>query len=107
MSLDFSLIENKTVEIFEANITHNLGKMAVEADIYDCLWRPRENGFKKAGDIIAPLAEGLIRLKANPGYYKEFDSKNGWGLYINFVPWVENVLRACVANPESLIEVSV
>lgn len=31
------------VELFEANITHNLNKMAKEVGIYEYLWRPDED----------------------------------------------------------------
>jgi hypothetical protein len=115
MSLDFSLIrtgkyddtgEEFVSEVFSANITHNLNKMAMAVDIYVPLWRPEEKGFTKAEDIIEIVETGLAELKANPKKYKEYDSDNGWGLYINFVPWVENVLKACKEYPKAIIDVS-
>lgn len=106
MSLDFSLIEVRPVEIFTSNITHNLGAMAREAGIYDCLWRPDEHGFEYARDIIPALHRGLADLKENPEHYKKFDAPNGWGIYEHFVPFVEQVLQACEANPDAKIEVS-
>lgn len=103
MSLDFSLIEERPVEVFEANITHNLTKMADEAGVYKALWRPEENGFRVANDIIWILECGLSKLKANPEHFKKFDAPNGWGSYKNFVPFVERVLDACRANPDAKI----
>lgn len=108
MSLDFYLsqVQTKEVEVFDANITHNLTEMADKAGIYDALWRPDEHGYTKAGQIVPILREGLAKLKADPGYYKLFDSPNGWGRYIHFVPFVEKVLAACEEYPDADIRVS-
>jgi len=106
MSLDFYLTRVQPAEVFSANITHNLNTMADKAGIYNALWRPDEHGYKKAGQIIPVLREGLVKLKANPKYFKQFDSPNGWGLYVNFVPFVESVLTACEEFPDADIWVS-
>lgn len=45
-------------------------------------------------------------MKARPEHYEEFNSINGWGLYENFVPFVEDYLNACKENPDAIIEVS-
>lgn len=92
-------------EVFEANITHNLTLMADKADVYYAIWRPEEKEYVRAGQLIEPLASGLARLKDNPGYFTQFEAKNGWGLYKHFVPWVEAYLEACSANPEAIIRV--
>jgi hypothetical protein len=94
-------------EYYSANITHNLTKMAEEAGIYQYLWHPEKLDIKFAKQLIGPLTEGLEKLKNNPKYYEQFNSENGWGLYIHFVPFVENYLKACIENPESRIEVSI
>lgn len=83
--------------VYDANITHNLGKMAEAAGIYKHLWRPEEIGITKAGELIQPLFEGIKKLKADPTHYKKFDAANGWGTYN--LPWVERYWRACVENP--------
>lgn len=106
MSLDFYLTEIKPVRVFDANITHNLNKMAEAAGIYKCLWRPDENSIEKAHQMIVPLSEGLADLIANPAKYKKFDPPNGWGSYEGFVEFVKNVLTACIENPNADIEVS-
>src|SRR5690606_2662000 len=36
----FEQEEVETNKVYSANITHNLGKMAYEAGIYEALWRP-------------------------------------------------------------------
>lgn len=107
MSLDFS-IENKCEHCGNRdgnsfNITHNLGKMAKAAGIYECLWRPEENGFDTAEQVTPILQKGLDDLKNFPDTFSSFDSDNGWGTYKDFVPWVERVLDCCKRNPKSKI----
>lgn len=106
MSLDVMLIETKPTEVYWRNITHNLNKMAMEAGIYEHLWRPEELNITVAKDLIAPLEAGLAKLKADPEHYSKFNAANGWGMYEHFVPFVEDYLNACRANPEATIEVS-
>jgi len=110
MSLDVSLVDPtstyQTDDLYTANITHNLGTMADKANIYYALWRPEEKGWKFAKDIIPILKDGLAELKRRPAYFEKFNSSNGWGLYENFVPFVEKYLEACEEYPEARIEVS-
>lgn len=94
------------IESFDANITHNLNKMADAAGIYDHIWRPEEIGITTAKELIEPLTKGLADFKARPEYYEEFSASNGWGTYEQFVPWVEKYLNACIEYPESTIHVS-
>ena len=135
MSLDVQLVRQKWVsydegkthtveneEVYWANITHNLGKMAGEAGIYEALWRPyqlrddfelyaddeydfEEKCIIKASDIIDILEKGLADLKARPKHFEKFNSSNGWGMYHNFVPFVERYLDACKENPGCIVKV--
>lgn len=91
---------------YDANITHNLVEMADAAGIYKALWRPEEIGITKASQLIEPLEKGLALLLADPDKYKQFDSPNGWGLYVNFVPFVQRYLNACKEYPHAIIRVS-
>jgi hypothetical protein len=93
-------------EVFSANITNNLNKMAEAAGIYEHLWKPEEIGITKALQLIDPLQTGLAKMKADPEKYKAYNSPNGWGLYENFVPWIEKYLAACEEYPESIVSVS-
>ena len=95
-----------TDEYYWANITHNLNVMAGKAGIYEAVWRPDENGYSKAGDIIAILETGIADMKKRPEYYRQFDAVNGWGTYHDFVPWLEKYLVACKEYPEANIRVS-
>lgn len=106
MSLDVYLIANRPTEVFSANITHNLTQMAHEAGIYKACWRPHEIGITKAGQLIEPLRAAISQMKADPDRFREFDSRNGWGTYENFLPWLERYLAACEENPDALVSVS-
>lgn len=106
MSLDFYLERVQLTTVFDCNITHNLTEMASRAGIYDALWRPDEHGYKKAGQIITILREGLTKLEAKPEYFKLFDSPNGWGMYEHLIPFVKAVLEACEEYPDADIRVS-
>ena len=104
MSLDVTLSE----EVFSANITHNLGTMASEVQLgeytlYQYLWRPEEIFIRNAEELIKPLSEGLQILKSDPVKYTALQSDNGWGLYENFIPWIEKYLHACIMNPSATI----
>ena len=99
MSLDVYL--EKT--IYTRNITHNLGKMADEAGIYKALWRPDEEGYSNAAELIKPLSDGLKLLLAEPERFKKFNPENGWGNYDNLVAFVSDYLAACIENPESRV----
>ena len=98
--------EFETECVFDANITHNLNKMADAAGIYEACWRPEEIGAIKASDIIPILEKGFEDMKARPEHFKKFDSENGWGTYKDFLPWVESYLKACREYPDAIIEVS-
>ncbi len=101
--------EHKRLEkvcYYNANITHNLNKMADEAGIYQHLWRPEEIGITKAGQLIEPLEKGLALMKSDPERFKKFNAPNGWGLYEHFIPWIENYLSACKEYPEADVGVS-
>lgn len=93
--------ESDDETVFQANITHNLGAMAEAAGIYTHIWRPEEIGVEKANQIIEPLEAGLKLLKSDPQRFKGYDSENGWGVYDDFVPWVEKYLGACRQYPDA------
>lgn len=105
MSLTVYLTDGET-DVYRANITHNLIKMAGAADLYEAIWQPFELGAIKASDIIPLLENGLHELKSKPDYFNKFNSSNGWGMYHNFVPFVEQYLAACKSNPDAVIHVS-
>lgn len=105
MSLDVMLKKVMPTEVYSANITHNLGAMAREAGIYECLWRPEEIGITQAHQLIEPLRAGLSMMRAEPARFEAHNSPNGWGLYENFVTWIEKYLAACEEHPDAEVSV--
>lgn len=123
-----------TVCLYSANITHNLGRMASEAGIYEALWRPGEMldpelsarmrveadanrwgavrelekllPVVRAAHLIDPLRSGLELLRSDRQRFEKFNAPNGWGLYQHFVPFVEKYLAACQEHQEAFVEVS-
>lgn len=99
-------LEFKKVQVFDYNITHNLGSMADAAGIYQALWRPDEIPTSRAGDLIELLSSGLQRLEALPTAYKQLNPSNQWGNYDELVNFVKFYLEACTKYPEAEIWVS-
>lgn len=112
MSLDFYLHTTRkcgqcTDYVFQRNITHNLTAMADAAGIYEALWHPeRLEQVKTAKDLIPLLIESLAKLKSDPKKFEQYNASNAWGKYEHFVPFVEEVLKACQKYPEAAIETS-
>lgn len=106
MSLDVYLTVIQPTQVFEANVTHNLGKMAEAAGIYKALWRPEEIGITRAYQLIEPLRAGLLLMKAEKERFEALNPENGWGSYAGFVKFVENYLTACENNPQAEVYVS-
>jgi len=92
--------------VYQANITHNLNKMAGEAGIYQALWRPEEIGITKAAQLIDPLRDGLALLESDPERFKALNPSNGWGSYESLVEFVRKYLAACEKYPQARIKVS-
>jgi hypothetical protein len=106
MGLDISLQEERIVDVYESNITHNLTKMAREAGIYQVLWRPEEIDITKANHLIAPLENAITDMEKRPFHYEKYNSENGWGTYADFLPWLRRLLEACKEFPDATIEAS-
>ena len=105
MSLDIYLkVKGKTV--FDSNITHNLNKMASACGVYYACWHPYMINATKAEHIIPVLKDGVKLLEEHPDFYKKFDSPNGWGLYVHFLPWLKEVLGACEKYPKAKLHTS-
>lgn len=116
-------LEPRREELYSANITHNLNKMADEAGLYEALWRPyklkpgynipeddhkaeweyEEANPVRAHEIIEIIEKGLADMKARPKHYEKFNSPNGWGMYEHFVPFIEEYLSALKEFPEAQV----
>jgi hypothetical protein len=97
---------NEHKVLYDANITHNLGKMAQAVGIYKCLWYPEEMNITTAKELIEPLEEGIDLLRKRPLYYKNYDAPNGWGTFDVFLPWLMEYLHACRQYPNALVTVN-
>jgi hypothetical protein len=117
-------LEEKQEDVYSANITHNLGKMAGEAGLYEALWRPHrlKEGYNipeddhqaeykfeeenpvRAYEIIPIIEKGLEDMLARPKHYETFNSPNGWGMYEHFIPFIEQYLEALKEYPESFVD---
>jgi len=117
-------LEEKQEDVYSANITHNLGKMAGEAGLYEALWRPHrlkegynipeddhqaeykfeEENLVRAYEIIPIIEKGLEDMLARPKHYETFNSPNGWGMYEHFIPFIEQYLEALKEYPESFVD---
>lgn len=112
MSLDVYLMVTQPVSVYDANITHNLGKMASAVvlesglTLYQCLWRPEEVGITHAKCLGEYLDEGFNILLSDPERYKQYNPENGWGSYDGLVDFVYKYRNACWDNPEAEICVS-
>ena len=117
MSLDIRLYESERIicdcgkvheikrnRVFESNTTGNLHKMAKELRIYEYLWTPEKLKITKAVELIEPLTNALAVLKANGEHYKKFDAPNGFGVYSDFVFFIDDLLNACTKFPDTLVE---
>ena len=105
MSLDVYLEKMKMCDVYEANITHNLNKMAKEAGIYQHLWRPEDLGIKEAWELIEPLEKALKDMEDRPGHDAKVNPENGWGSYDGLLMFIAKYINACEENPESLIRI--
>jgi hypothetical protein len=106
MSLDVYLVAEDGEALYTSNITHNLGRMAEVAGIYECVWRPDESGFTKAGQLREPLRVALADMVTRPSYYEQFNAPNGWGKLEHFLLFCAKYLEACIAHPEASVDVS-
>jgi hypothetical protein len=104
MSLDVYLEEVRPTTVFTANITHNMGRMAGEVDLYKPLWRPEEIPVEKAADLVPLLRRGLGRLIAEKDRLQEFNPENGWGDYDGLVRFTEEYLAACETHPDARVK---
>lgn len=111
MSLDVYLMVTKPTCVYDANITHNLSKMASavqvtdELTLYDILWRPEEHNLKFAKDIADLLHKGWAMLLSNPMEYSKYNPENGWGDYEELHHFVYNYWIACCEEPDAEIGV--
>ena len=77
--------------------------MARACGAYECCWRPSENNYVLANDLISPLTQAISNLENNPDYYKWYNSSNGWGDYYSFLVFLKDYLEAANKYPHAKI----
>lgn len=92
-------------QVYSANITHNLGRMAQAAGIYEVLWRPEEVSITLAEQLIQPLRDGLALLNSDPARFEMLNPENGWGNYEGLCRFVADYLAACEHYPQAEVSV--
>ena len=104
MSLSLTLTAMRPTTVFSwSGLTHNLGKMADAAGLYQAIWRPGEIDATTAEQLIPLLRGGLDWLKRDPTFFRHYNPENGWGSYEGLVDFVEQYLAACVENPDAQV----
>lgn len=112
MSLDFDMYDDicpccgRSGDGVSINITHNLAEMADALGCYKCLWRPEENSFSKARDIIEKLEYAINELKTNRKNYVKYDAPNGWGDTSSMLSFLSEVYEFAKEHPDATIEAS-
>jgi len=91
----------QTENVFCENITHNLNKMAREADLYQVMWCPEELDIEVASDAVTPLISGIQKLVHYQNEMEKLNPENGWGNFDNLLNVATNYLNAALRYPES------
>lgn len=91
-------------ELYTANITHNLTKMARAVGVYLPLWHPGDIGITKASQLVGTLEAGLNVMQSDRERIEQFNPPNGWGDYDGFLRFVREYLGACKEHPEATVE---
>lgn len=105
MSLDVHLEDENGDDLYWRNITHNLGKMAGTAGIYECLWRPEEIGITTAHQLIEPISKGITFLAMYRNLCEVDSPSNGWGTWQSLYEFCCDYLKACTEYPSATIRV--
>ena len=75
----------------EANITWNVRKI-IELSTGLPWYNEANNGL--CVDVIPKIEQGLLELRKNPGKYKQYEAKNGWGTVEGTMHFYESILEA-------------
>ncbi len=103
MSLDIGLTAMVETCVVSKNITHNLIGLWKNLGIYEALYLSEG---KKAKEVLPILEQGLGKLLREPERYKQFDSPNGWGTYVQALPWLAELVEEFKKYPDGVIWIS-
>lgn len=91
--------------VYRANITHNVNRIAMEAGVYQAIWRPDELALTCAEQLVPHLEQGVATLESDPAKFSALNPPNNWGSYQGLVTWVKAYLAACREYPGAIVEV--
>ena len=96
------------IEVYSANITHNVNEIAKKAGVYMHLWRPdeMEPPITLASELVAPLESAVKYLGDNFYNLMAMEPKNGWGTVGGLQEFVVLYLNACREFPNAKVRVS-
>lgn len=100
MSLDLWLHAVRETEVHHTNVTHNLGRMAKAAGLYECMWEAKG---KSAEELIEPLEKGIAYMREHYAEMEELNPPNGWGSYLGLLEAAEALLRCCRENEDATV----
>ncbi len=100
MGYDISL-EHGTLSKDLGNYTYNCSAMFVAG----C-----DNSLSDLHGMRCAVAAPIIRhavdwMVSHPDECRAMNPSNGWGKYETFLPWVQNILAECEANPDATLHV--
>jgi hypothetical protein len=90
------------VELYEANITHNVTPMWRKAGVYEALYKSDGKMAKEVGDVIK---RGVCLMELHPDEYKKLNPPNGWGSYEGALEFLFEFAMACDRYPKAIIRV--
>jgi hypothetical protein len=96
--------EPHQVELYWANITHNVASMWQRAGCFEALYKSEG---KAAADILPALERAEGEMRREPGAYRALDPSNGWGSYDSALEWLGKLIAACRRHPKAVVRVSV
>ncbi len=110
MSLDISLVfEPETggkpvsLEVYTANITHNLTPMWRQAG---CYWALYASDGSLAVEIVAALKSAYAMMYEQLDCFKALEPSNKWGSYEGALKFLDDLIQACEDYPKAIVRVS-
>ncbi len=94
-------------QIWWRNITHNLVKMAIAANVYEVCWRsfgpPGDKPIVTAAQALPIVSAGIQWLDENEAIALQLEPPNGWGSYQGLRDFLREFERACIDAPTAVL----
>ena len=92
--------------VYSTKLSRNLCEIATNVGLYRYLWKPNAVGIRAAKELIKPITSGLDKLKDQEETYINSEDEKVKNAYKEFIPLLENYLRACKMFPNSFVDVN-